>query len=128
MDAWDPLFGPACPPTPDAGWDLITCTEVLEHLQQPLATLETLRTRLRPGGILAVMTEWPPPPDRFRRWHYRRDPTHVAFYGPATLQGLARRLACTLELPRRDVALFRTPTEWTPGTGTTRSRAGNRGS
>ncbi|WP_018867081.1 MULTISPECIES: class I SAM-dependent methyltransferase [unclassified Thioalkalivibrio] len=106
MDIWDPTFAPAWPDAPDSGWDFITCTEVLEHLHSPLHALQTLHTHLRPGGVLAVMTEWPPEADRFRRWHYRRDPTHVAFYGPDTLHWIADRLGCALALPARDIALF----------------------
>lgn len=106
MDAWDPAFAPDWPVSPEAGWDFITCTEVLEHLHTPLATLRAMRAHLRPGGLLAVMTEWPPAAARFRRWHYRRDPTHVAFYGPDTLHWIGERLGCAVALPARDIALF----------------------
>ncbi|WP_038047844.1 class I SAM-dependent methyltransferase [Thioalkalivibrio sp. ALJ16] len=107
LDAWDPAFAPQRPQPPSGGWDFISCTEVLEHLHHPLQTLTAMVAALGPGGILAMMTEWPPPAAGFRRWHYRRDPTHVAFYGPHTLHWIAARLGCTLELPAADIALFR---------------------
>ncbi len=106
MAFWDPAFAPTQPDPPDDGWDILTCTEVLEHLHTPLNTLGTMVAGLRPGGVLAVMTEWPPAAAGFRHWHYRRDPTHVAFYGPATLQWIATRLGCTLDLPAPDIALL----------------------
>lgn len=113
MDTWDPDFAPEMPRAPDGGWDFVTCTEVLEHLHAPMKSLRTMLDALRPDGRLAVMTEWPPVASRFRRWHYRRDPTHVAFYGPASLHWIAERLDCTLALPARDIALF-TRTEGRP--------------
>ena len=106
MDSWDPAFAPDRPDPPGPGWDFVTCTEVMEHIHRPREALQTMLDHLRPGGILAVMTEWPPEAARFRRWHYRRDPTHVAFYGPETLHWIADRLDCALKLPSRDIALF----------------------
>jgi 2-polyprenyl-3-methyl-5-hydroxy-6-metoxy-1,4-benzoquinol methylase len=35
-------------------FDAITMFEVLEHLDDPLATLKTLRARLKPGGMMIV--------------------------------------------------------------------------
>ena len=36
------------------GFDLITASQVFEHLSQPLAVMKDLRTRLRVGGKLLV--------------------------------------------------------------------------
>jgi hypothetical protein len=47
--------------------------------------------------------------DRFDNWHYRRDPTHVVFYREFTFKLLANRFGWHLEIPRKDVALFRKP-------------------
>ena len=43
----------------------------------------------------------------FEDWWYVRDPTHVCFYAPETLEWIARRFGWSLERPSRDVALFR---------------------
>lgn len=128
LEVWDPAFAPQRPRPPAAGWDFISCTEVLEHLHHPRETLSELVAALVPGGILAVMTEWPPTAAGFRYWHYRRDPTHVAFYGPGTLSWIAKQLDCTLELPAPDIALFRrsgTPAGDTPLTARTRPPQGD---
>lgn len=106
MAAWDPAFGPVQPDAPAEGWDFITCTEVLEHLHTPRSSLVTMLAQLRPGGVLAIMTEWPPTAGMFHRWHYRRDPTHIAFYGPSTLRWIAEQLGCTVDLQTPDIALF----------------------
>lgn len=108
MQIHDPVFAPARPSASER-FDFITCTEVLEHLRTPVATLEEMATLLRPGGIIAIMTGWPPAAAAFHRWHYRRDPTHVAFYGPATLRWIATHLGWEIRLPAPDIALFRIP-------------------
>jgi SAM-dependent methyltransferase len=38
----------------DTAFDAVTIWHVLEHTRRPLATLAAARTRLRPGGVLAV--------------------------------------------------------------------------
>ena len=43
-------------PAADAGFDVITCMEMLEHVPQPAATVATLAQLLRPGGVLFVST------------------------------------------------------------------------
>lgn len=105
MALYDPFFHPQ----PDAlkqQYDFITCTEVLEHLYQPAAVLRQLDGLLKPGGLLAVMTCFQTDDTRFASWHYRRDPTHVVFYKEETLAAIAERNQWTLEIPRKDVALF----------------------
>lgn len=103
-----PCSGPTARP-PLERFDLITCSEVLEHLHNPLATLEDMAAVLRPGGTIVIMTGWPPAAADFHRWHYRRDPTHVAFYGPATLHWVAMHLGWAIELPATDIALLCPP-------------------
>lgn len=41
-------------PEPDASFDAVLCTEVLEHLPYPVLALEEFARLLRPGGILIV--------------------------------------------------------------------------
>lgn len=93
----------------DRRYDFITCTEVVEHLQDPAAVFRQLDDCLRPGGWLGLMTCFQTDDERFANWHYRRDPTHILFYRRETLAWLAHRLGWHLEIPVKDVALLRKP-------------------
>lgn len=92
-------------------YDVITLSEVAEHFFDPAAEFERLDHMLKPGGWLGVMTCFQTDDDRFARWHYRRDPTHVVFYRPATLQVVAEQRGWRCEIPRKDVALMQTPSK-----------------
>lgn len=106
VTGYDPVF------FPDASvlarqWDFITCSEVVEHLRDPWGVFRQLDGMLRPGGTLGVMTCFQTDDSRFVNWHYRRDPTHIVFYREETLRWLADRFGWSLDIPRKDVALFR---------------------
>jgi len=71
-------------------YDLITATEVFEHLDAPMGTLRMLKSHLNNDGILALMTLFHPNDDeRFKDWWYRRDATHISFYTPRTFRRMA---------------------------------------
>ena len=104
MSIYDPLFARR-PDVLKRSYDFITCTETAEHFHYPSAEFERLDHLLRPGGWLAVMTQWSDDKD-FDRWSYARDVTHVSFYRLETMVWLADHFGYRLEVPRRDVALF----------------------
>lgn len=82
-------------------FDLITSTEVFEHLDTPKQTLQHLSERLNPQGILAIMTLFHTnSEDFFWKWWYRRDPTHIVFYTPKTFEILAP--LCGLKIIKSD--------------------------
>ncbi len=65
----------------------IVTTEVVEHLADPPAVFKRLAACLDKGGYLSLMTLFAPEErDVFLDWHYRRDPTHIAFYTPETFR------------------------------------------
>jgi SAM-dependent methyltransferase len=88
-------------------YDFVTCTEVVEHFHDPAREFARLQALLRPGGWLAVMTCFQTDDARFADWHYRRDPTHVAFYRAETFVWLARHHQWHCEIPTKDVVLLR---------------------
>jgi hypothetical protein len=95
-EAYDPLF------FPDESYrgkkyDLICLTEVLEHLSEPMKVLWELKERLTERGSLAVMTLFhPKDEEKFSKWWYRRDATHVSFYTERTIGKIAEGLGMSL--------------------------------
>ncbi|KAA2241177.1 class I SAM-dependent methyltransferase [Salinarimonas soli] len=108
MSLFDPFFAPD-EAVLGRTYDFVTCTEVAEHFHDPAAEFERLARLLHPGGWLAVMTCFQTDDERFARWRYRADPTHVVFYREATLRLVAERFGLTCEVPVKDVALMRKP-------------------
>lgn len=88
-------------------YDFITATEVVEHLHRPGATLAQLWGLLRPGGYLGLMTKLVIDREAFSRWHYKNDPTHVAFFSRETFDWLAARWSTQAEIIGKDVILLR---------------------
>lgn len=82
---YDPYFAPSMP---QRTFDLITATEVLEHVYGPAKVWEGLAALLKRDAVLAIMTHFHPGQDAFAAWWYRRDPTHVVFYSEATFRWL----------------------------------------
>ena len=105
---YDPFFH-LDPAALEERYDFITLSEVAEHLHRPNAVFRRLLGLLRPNGWLAVMTSLGIDDARFADWRYRRDPTHVVFYRPATFRYLAGSwgIACRRAAP--DVVLLRRP-------------------
>lgn len=107
---YDPFF--ATDPAPlDATYDFVTCTEVAEHFHEPRAEFTHLRDRVRPGGILAVMTCFQTDDVHFADWHYRKDPTHVVFYRAETFHYLATHWGWQINIPAKDVVLLHRPSQ-----------------
>ena len=118
VDIYDIYFAPV-EVYRDKTYDLIVCTEVIEHLTNPLAVLRLLREHLKPGGILAIMTLFHPVYERssspeqlpcervFKEWWYRRDPTHISFFRPETFYYIAKLLDFTiLMMDQRNTVSF----------------------
>jgi SAM-dependent methyltransferase len=105
---YDPVFRPDPAPL-SRSHDFVCCTETAEHFHRPAAEFARLRTLVRPGGWLALMTCFQTDDARFEGWHYRADPTHVTFYRAETFRHLARCWGWSCEIPVKDVALLRRP-------------------
>ena len=74
-------------------YDLISSTEVFEHLQKPLEVLETLVNHLNENAYIVLMTKFPPKDDKeFLAWWYRRDPTHISFFTPKSFEVMAEKV------------------------------------
>lgn len=108
VNTYDPFFAPDRKPLHQS-YDFVTCTETVEHFFSPAREFETLDRLLRPGGWLAIMTEILEEGISVGGWRYARDPTHVSFYRPATMEWIAHRFGWLAEMPHPNVVLFRKP-------------------
>jgi hypothetical protein len=89
VDIYDKFFAPEEIYT-DNKYDLITATEVMEHIKDPLSTIGLLKKRLNKKGIISIMTAFHPRDEAgFMEWWYRRDKTHISFYTPVTFKYVA---------------------------------------
>ncbi|SDS47337.1 Methyltransferase domain-containing protein [Halopseudomonas xinjiangensis] len=95
--------------TLESRYDFITATEVIEHLAHPRKELERLWRLVKPGGWLGIMTKRVRDRDAFAHWHYKNDPTHIAFFSEATFKWLAEALDAELTILQPDVVLLRKP-------------------
>ena len=79
---------------PEAGFDLIFSLEVLEHLTDPIATLEGLARRLKAEGTLLLSTGIYHPGGHNHQWPYLavEGGQHITFWSQPALVYAARRL------------------------------------
>jgi len=76
-------------PFPDGRFDAVTLLDVIEHLKDYAATLESCRRVLKPGGKLFVITlnaHSLARPLLGKRWAWYQDPTHVHMFTPRMLR------------------------------------------
>ena len=71
-------------------YDLITSTEVIEHVDDPKGLFEFFSDHIKSGGYLALMTQFHTnDAEDFKNWWYKNDPTHICFFRPHTFEVLA---------------------------------------
>lgn len=89
-------------------YDLISSTEVFEHLSKPLEILSLLAKHLNQHGYLALMTKFPPKDDaEFLAWWYRRDPTHISFFTTQSFEVMGKKIGLkVLKTINENVVIF----------------------
>ena len=88
---YDPFFEPHLPE--EIVFDMITATEVFEHIQDPVKQLKWIDHHLRKEGYFSMMTLlYPEDRNLFYNWFYLRDITHIIFYHSKTYEYMAQLL------------------------------------
>ena len=77
----------------DKEYGLITSTEVFEHLSEPIEMLKELLSHVKENGFLLLMSAFHPNNDeKFLKWWYIRDITHIGFFNIKTFEYIADEL------------------------------------
>ncbi len=92
MDIYDLYYAPDRLYTGKT-YDLITSTEVAEHIPEPLNYFRQLKSLLTDTGTLAIMTQFHQNNAlHFSDWHYARDKSHISFYTEKTMKTIAQKI------------------------------------
>lgn len=92
IEKYDPYFNPQVEKLRPRIYDYIVACEVIEHFYNPAAELEKIKSLLKPGGKLFIMTSLWSEDIRFETWPYRRDSTHVCFFSASSFTWIAKKL------------------------------------
>ena len=72
-------------------YDLVTCSEVVEHFNVPNQDWEILVSTVKSKGLLAIMTNFYNSSIDYKNWWYKNDPTHVVFYTKESLSFIEKK-------------------------------------
>ena len=99
-------------PAQAAQYDLVLLIATLEHVDDPVSVLSTLRTLVRPGGRIGIVTDNTATLDfrlfGRRHWGGYHFPRHWNLFDRKTLELLARR--CHLEV--NEITTILSPVNW----------------
>ena len=90
----------------DKKYDVITSTEVFEHLANPLKEVKKLWKCLKVGGILAIMTGQHHLIESFESWYYIRDFTHISFFCDKSFEYIAKTLGAKKVFQKENVIIL----------------------
>ncbi|MFP5385188.1 MAG: class I SAM-dependent methyltransferase [Bacteriovoracia bacterium] len=73
-------------------YDFIIMSEVIEHLRNPHEEMRRVKGLLKQAANLFIKTKLlPDSTEKFSNWFYKRDSTHIQFFGPRSLNKLKER-------------------------------------
>lgn len=88
-------------------WDFIITTEVVEHLKEPFNVINSLWDLIKPGGILAIMTNLYREDIDFKSWYYKGDPTHIQFFCKESFLWLKDKISANVEFIDKDIIILK---------------------
>lgn len=96
MDIYDKFYSPL-KTYKNKKYDLVTSTEVVEHLDNPILYFKLFKELLNEDGTLSVMTLFHQcDEEHFWNWNYIRDKSHISFYTPKTMEKIAQRIGLNM--------------------------------
>ncbi|MGO1470917.1 MAG: class I SAM-dependent methyltransferase [Tissierella sp.] len=102
---YDPFFA-NYPSRLEKRYDYIVCCEVVEHFHRPLDEFKLMKSLLKPGGTLYIMTSIYSEDIDFASWHYKNDITHVFFYHRDALEWIKNNLGFSSMTIEKDLIHF----------------------
>lgn len=102
--SYDPIYQPQLP---QQKFDAVVSTEVVEHFTAPWDSFVQMSEHVKPGGVLAGMTEFHSQKHEFEDWWYAKDPTHICFYSAKTIAVIAQKLSFSVLHNRDNVFVLR---------------------
>ena len=104
VEGYDPFFNPNLN-FQKQKYDFITVCEVIEHIHDLKAELETLLKLLEKQGVMVWSTgifgDIP-----LERWHYVKDATHINFFSLDTLRWVGEKYHLRWECSEKDLITF----------------------
>lgn len=92
MEVYDPFFWPNQSAI-EKQYDFVVASEVVEHFSNPEKEFGLLKSLLKPGGILGLMTLMHEPQTEIKSWYYLKDPTHICAYSEKTFEWIKERFS-----------------------------------
>lgn len=107
VDCYEPmLHGDFRPGTYKGKYDLIILNEVIEHVDDVITTFDKILSLLSPGGVIFVSTLMSDAiinapekfQERFGKWWYKDDQTHISFFCQRTFEYICEVMNCQLQV------------------------------
>lgn len=106
MDSYDPIYISNNLDIQNRCYQFITCSEVVEHFDEPMIHFRKMWNLLSYGGLLGVMTQWHAGASAFANWYYAIDPTHKSFYNQRTFRYIATILGGQIIYEKDNIVLL----------------------
>ena len=91
----------------DELYDFVVCSETIEHFKDVKFEFDRLFKLLQPKGVLGLMTSIFYEDIEFSDWHYKLDPTHIAFYSPQTIEFIEKFWDWEIILKKKNIVIFK---------------------
>ncbi len=94
--AYDPLYNHG-EKVEFESFDLLIACEVVEHIRCIQKEVTLIKKLLKPTSKILIRTQMYPSPEKFLKWWYIQDLTHINLFTTKTMLILADLLGCILE-------------------------------